>query len=627
MLRRVKSARVGVIAIVALGTAAAQAAGGRQLDAALADPAQAARTCMELENAGPRAVPVLVDLLARCGHGEANEVACRNALFVLARLGDRALTAIDEVRACVAFGTLAVRNQAIWALGVLAARSRDAEIASRAVRWIEFEQTPDLDPLLFRAAMSRLRLCAGEPLRQVTRRAEARSPLPEADPGMLMGITAAIAAGELAVPGEVLTMLRDKLRAAVARDELPWRDADAERTAAGELAAMFLARGEPAAGDIALGLLEHWDPLLRRRGVDALAVAHRPRAERLALVAMLWDRDPSVRRAAVAALQRAGGDALIGLRALRAFAATGDDFGAACASAADAIRGGAAGDDTRLRSLLAELDDALAGRTVPQGAGPAGAAAERAIADVLYGCRGAEAAQLARMLAFAAARAAGDPDVALAALQLLATRDAEAQRVVLHALPRLAGGLAADAWLAADLEVAVAAAPRDVRGLAIEALAMSQVPAGATTSQLRTAIGTGNARLLARVAVELTAVPDAAGAMREAVAALLVRANATWNLRAGDAAIPWNPDFGLPGWNLGSAVAEMTLARALLSVVSGLPLPPCDDARELAAELAPERTFARGEDVAAWLGAADGRARAAIAAALEAHLRRHLGLN
>jgi len=99
--------------------------------ALLDDDTQAAAACDRLLAAGALAVPLLRQLLAGVPERDGErtgERAASNALYLLGRLADVAATALPEVKECLARGSLPVRNQAVWALGQIGARTRDQAV-------------------------------------------------------------------------------------------------------------------------------------------------------------------------------------------------------------------------------------------------------------------------------------------------------------------------------------------------------------------------------------------------------------------------------------------------------------------------------------------------------------------
>jgi hypothetical protein len=611
------------------------AAQGAQIDCAaevaqLADPGVAMVASARLVAAGPEAVPALRRLLA----APDAPGACA-ALYVLGRLGAAARPALPEVEDCLGLGSLPVRNQALWAVAQIAAATRDRELCRECAACLDLKCTGEQDAFLFDEAHERLQLALGKPLElEWTGGKWTESTWPSYSPGRLAACAQAVASGVVTATPVQWRQFGELLARAVARHDRPWLDEQRLAPAAGELAAAFVARGDPVAGDVALGLLRHWDPELRRRGLASLSAPLAPAAQR-AVVDLLWDRDAGVQLAALRTVAGWGAAALPALAPLRQWAEFGGGFGARCGDAAEQILTAAANGDDRRLALLREVDEALRGRLVPQKGGRYDATMRAAIGAVLYGCRGVDARALGDLIDLAFARAGAEPAVVDALIHLLDRSDEAVCRTSLTALARLGRTVL-------DQVPDFAAVCAGVGGAdALEAKAQITAGADATLAELCSAIEDPDVRVAIRALAELHA--------RGACAAPMVQ-RALADYREPPPPDAWTrrsmlfvPYAGGGQWGIDCA-AELLFARALACAAAGLPPPPVEDPPE-APEVA--RYYTRQnmpvppptdgvafvarelgipeQESAGWIAAATADQRAAAFVAIEARVRRKTG--
>lgn len=530
--------RQGMKLALAIATTAVVAPAQHDLQSAVAGllaPAMQARSCAALESAGARAVPHLRRLLARIRGEELPPGQATTALYVLGRLQRTALPALPEVRDAYAFALdVGVRNQAMWAMGQLAPLGEGGDDAAACIRLLRAQGTADLDPFLFRCVELRLLLAIDD------RPEGGLSTLAAGGPGAVAVAEALVARG--LTPDAVLRgRLLELLAQATGRLLRPWDRVASVRAAEGPLALVAWTCFDRRDAATARGLLAHWDPVHRRTGLIALLDGGKlPPVEQLDVVARLWDRDRSVRELALAAVRSWGGEGLVALPSLRAFARDGGEarFAAGCGRAADRlVEEACAGRSAAAASVVRDVDALLRGDELGA-VGPLGHAAEAGavLAVLATGCYGAAAAVQSAVADYARRRGLVGRAVVDAFLRNLAAGGGQGWQDGLSALSALGPDVAR---IHPDFEVLILRAwdwseaePRLALGAEAEVLAGS----AATHAALLAAADSDRWHVALRALIELAR----RGAADEAAVA-----------RAGAAAGRWWPHSHItqgPDW-------------------------------------------------------------------------------
>ncbi|HEX5053692.1 MAG TPA: hypothetical protein VFZ65_18070 [Planctomycetota bacterium] len=362
---------------------------------------------------GKASVAPLQALLARVAtNDEPNTDQVAQALIVLGRLGKLSLDALPEVTRVYAFSRrVEIRNQAIWAMMVLAPKTGDPRLCAEVRDALRKDYTKELDAVLWSTAWFRLNL-GPEP-------AEAQLLAQFAEGGYGCRAVANAVVDQPALGNELRQVLRDALAVAVARPELPWLHRTEHDWVAADLAAALWRHGARDA-DTARGLLRHWDADLRQLALVALSgAASLAPMERLDVVMSLWDGTRRVHEQALAALQSYGENGIVALRALRAFEAfhRADPTAVLYRRAADRIVAEVAAASDSARELVRAIDRAVSGEPFDAAGPPLDATGVRLLTEAVIGCRGADDGSLAALSKLASGRRA------------LAARNADALRV------------------------------------------------------------------------------------------------------------------------------------------------------------------------------------------------------
>lgn len=398
------------------------------------------RACSLLEAAGARAVGALTQVLRdlqvpRTGASERAQMA----LYVLGRLQARAVSALPEVRAIYASNwDVAVRAQALWAMGQLTIWS-DAEeefVATR--RCLEKHQTSDLPGLLFASLRTRLDLGpAPDPV-------DLRRRLLSGDAADIVAVAAT--AGQVAWDEEFTATLHERLVIAFADDREAW---DSDRRLWSTVDAIAAGLWDAGMRDAvcALGLLRHWDPCRQRQGLLFLADVEPASARaREAIVACLFARDREVRELALAVIRTWQDEALAALHALQICSRGRDDAWArVCAAAADHIvaawvRRGATTDGAK--QVVSVIRETGRERSPPNPAASRMAWQDPALRLALKGLRSEDPAGLLRVARFVRESGCEDRETMMTFVRLLGVTDRDrwhtAVRTLVELGPRLA---------------------------------------------------------------------------------------------------------------------------------------------------------------------------------------------
>lgn len=485
------------------GAAAAQTPAESIAD--LARPERAVAACSALQQQGIAAVWPLRHLLQQSRRDDAaiDPTQLSLALYVLGRLGDKAVTALPEVRQIYRDrGPSGLRNQALWALGELALATRDSETCRDAAKLLDDQWTEDLDGFLGMVVARQLELGPWPSQQQLLQA------LRQHGSDRVIAASRAVASGRVTGVG-LVQPLWELLVAALDDAALPGCVRPAWSAAAGDLA-VALADGCARGDDpiVLRGLLRFWDPD-RRRIALAKLIEHPdlPALERADVGPLLFDPGRAVRLQAARTLRswgRVGLPGLLGLRAAQTGAAGDREFEGACREAAEAILTGARAQLTGKigQALLAELDG------IARGGGPAEEFAFDAEAtwiwvEVMAGARAAPAATCQALLQLgqrrmlrgeeaarvtAAAVGSCEREVVVAGMALLARLGPKVEDVV--PLDRLLYGVVRESL-------------GDMTATAFEGKAWVDAGPAATLPQLRAALSHGMVRVQLRAIVEL----------------------------------------------------------------------------------------------------------------------------
>lgn len=547
--------RLGLaIALVPAGLRT-QTAGVAAAMSDLAIPERSSAACECLQRNGVAAVAPLRALLQRPLDADSGGMAQRMAaLYVLGRLGRLAVTALPEVRQTFHDqGPAALRQQALWALGELAVASGDPSTCRDARDLLDAQWTQDLDLFTGLVVHRQLELGPWPDVRQVQARLLYRNP------ELLDVVVAARAVTGGRVSLEPLQQsLWRVLDRAVEDAWLPVRGQWRAAMAAGDLAQAFAERSTLARNaTVQRGLLQHWDPLLRRaalvRLVDHAALPVLARAD---VVPLLWDADARVRLEAAHTLQRWGRAGLVGLVALRQAAVGDAGCKDACNEAATAIRQdvGASLNGKIAAGLLAELDGIARGQR-PVAEVAFDSEANEIWSAAVTGARGVTVAARLQLLQLGERRgASGDAAV----MAIAATIHDNDPAVVNCALGMLIRRRSSVLQVFPDPEPLMAAAVppgSPMPGTGFEGLAWILAGPGATVTELIAALQHRFSRVRLRALVELAARGALADASVQRVAARITTVDEGLSMQA--------PSGG--GWSH-PVDAELELALGLCEI-------------------------------------------------------------
>lgn len=477
----------------------------------LADPLRAAAAAELLEQVGASAVPALARLIVVPQRYVEPRPRVLSAIYVLGRLGAQALPAIAALEDAALARDEAVAAQAAWALGEVGVHAAAEERDRLAAR---------LDGLLrarFAAQVARERLLLG--------------------PAPALGtISAALAAGEAEPVIAACRVLRPplpealcnepvrqqwrqlvhaRLAAALQPVAMPWDPAPL-RFAVGDLASAWLGLGGTEADlVVGRGLLQHFDPLLRRRGLLLVAAAPEPAFEvRAEVLPLLFDAEAELRQVAASACGRWRRQGLLALAPLRQLGRDDGDVGVrmACSSAADEVARSVAA--AGAEAWVAAVDDRLQGRDPAPLPMPSAAAGLELLGELLRGAEWCGAGTLALLLPQPAAGRPAPAALLPAVLRLCANRDPALGAQAAGWLARHGRGAGLRAPDATLFRAAALLGPTD--GCLAEALAWLLAGRDAPPEAVRTALGHPSARVFVRAAAECLARGMAPGADDEA---------------------------------------------------------------------------------------------------------------
>jgi hypothetical protein len=567
--------RIAAVSLLLAGAARAQDVVAAM--AQLQQPEQRAAACLQLERAGARAVMPLRELLQSWDREDAaaQEGAVVAGLYVLGKLGPLATSSLPECKRLLAFGrTLAVRDQALWAMGQLAPATGDKETCKECLGWLDLKTAADNNQLQTDIVWARLKLGPLPDEHQVTAMLQ--------DDGRVARVMAAaqsIAAGQGRPSAEGWALLQRYFADATARPELPWMRCRRSDAATGDLAfAMLRAGGRRDDSAIARGLLYHWDPALRAQGLaDLVDPARTTLAEKLDGVALLWHSDVQLRAQALRTLRGWERDGLVALPALRHFArdAAGTDFGADCTATANVVVAAARRElhGKVAIQMLPEIDALLRGETVPQTGAAADDEAERLFAEVVFGCDGADGRLLDALSDFAASRACRGARTATAFVRLLCTPQVDRWLAAWRCILRVAPAVAA-AYPEIDQHVFFAGVPglNRIEGTVVELHAQVLASSLRTDEELVAALASEHPRVVLRALAATSARPGLWPRLAGSFVALAAAAPESWGactLCIGDNRYNFGWGCGLSGVNAPSILAELHAAAALLAAAAG----------------------------------------------------------
>ncbi|MFY9342181.1 MAG: hypothetical protein WAT39_06820, partial [Planctomycetota bacterium] len=360
----------------------------QQAIAALGDPRTAADGATRLENLGSAAVPALREAVAYGNRERFTEAQRLQAMYVLGRLGAKALPALSELRdyACTADGELG--RQAMWALSMLV-----PHLPVDLLKELSTEQRVAAGRRSFHAAVLQVQISLGIELAFGNQSGAAvlQGYLDRSSDNDAIAASRWLIAHPDAHPEQrpqLLAVLANRLDRDARRDAVRWRGPLPGNEASGEVAEAWLAVSrEGLAALPARALLHHWH-VDRRRAAIAWMHDHGaslPFREFADLVGRLWDGEPALVAAAAAACGNAKDKALVALPALRAMERDADPTARrACGAAADAIVAALATWPDADRAWIGAIDGVLRGQPTNAPGMPCGQQGLARLAEVLW---------------------------------------------------------------------------------------------------------------------------------------------------------------------------------------------------------------------------------------------------
>lgn len=465
--------------------------------AGLADPVRSVAAAESLVRMGPAAVAPLAQLVAIPQRHVEPRSRVLAALYVLGRLGADALPALATIHNATRDRDGAIATQAMWVLGEVGLHAAEEVRADIARQWVPSGSHAQ------QVTCVRLRLgAAPDPEQFAACLASARA-------GEVVAACRLLAApvGRSMLGGDArerwLGMVHRQLEVALAPAGLPWEETRL-RAAAADLAAAQLALG--GADDLLAGrgLLRHYEPLHRRRGLALVAGARdEPRAVRAELLPLLFDQEAEVRQLAARTFGRWGARGLLALPALRRLSSRDEDVAvrAACASVAgDLVRSVAEGPG---REALLALDARLQGRVPGPPPVPADPAALQVVVEMLCGGEWCDADAVERLLVRPARGVPVPAGLATAVLRYCANRDPALRAVAAAWLCRHGHAAHITGFEEVVRQANWVSGSRDA--VLFEALAWLRAGPEAGDEQVREAFGHANARVVLRALAEWVA--------------------------------------------------------------------------------------------------------------------------
>jgi hypothetical protein len=537
--------------------------------------------------------------------GNADDGAAIAGLYVLGKLGPLATSSLPECKRLFAFGrTLAVRDQALWAIAQLAPATGDKETCKDCLRWLDLKAAPDNDQFLLRVAWLRLKLGPWPEEKELTRQLQN-----DDNAAAICAAAQAIAAGPGRPSAEGWALLQRYFADATSRPELPWMRCRRSDAASGDLAfAMLRAGGRRDDSAIARGLLYHWDPALRAQGLAELAdPARTTLAEKLDVVAVLWHSDVQLRSQALRTVRGWERGGLLALRALRHLAreAGSTDFGVDCTATANTIVAAARRElhGKIAQQMLPEIDALLRGETVPQTGPAADDEGERLFAEVVFGCDGADARLWDALSDFAVSRACHGANTATAFVRQLGAPQIDRWFTAWRCIVRVAPAVAV-AYTEIEQHVLLVGQPpvRMPEATLVELHAQVLASSRRTDEDLVAALASEHPRVVLRALAATGERPALWPRLAASFLALAAAAPASWNectLRLRDEQhFNYFNRGGFTAVSAPSILSELHTAAALLAAAAGA---SGWDTESLRGELAPAFGLSAADDVPAFV--------------------------